>query len=106
MWIKREIEGLLREISTQRPALILTGCRQAGKTSLLKRVFPDYNYLSLDVPAVAEEAEESGQGLLQRHKNPLIIDEVQYAPRLFRYIKNEKNKILIIAAHRWLSSLP
>ncbi len=92
MWIKREIEGLLREISTQRPALILTGCRQAGKTSLLKRVFPDYNYLSLDVPAVAEEAEESGQGLLQRHKNPLIIDEVQYAPRLFRYIKNEIDK--------------
>ncbi|MBI4410967.1 MAG: ATP-binding protein [Deltaproteobacteria bacterium] len=87
MWIKREIEDVLRQIATKRPSLILTGARQAGKTSLLKRVFPEHNYVTLDIPLNAQEAEESGETFLKKYPPPLIVDEVQYAPKLLRYIK-------------------
>jgi uncharacterized protein len=87
MWIPREAETTLLQIAAQRPAAIVTGARQAGKTSLLRRVFPDYNYVSLDLPLLAEEAEESGGQFLDKHAPPLVVDEVQYAPRLFRYLK-------------------
>lgn len=81
------MEPLLEQIARERPALILTGSRQVGKTALLQRVFQDYNYVALDVPLTAQEAEESGEEFLRRHTAPLIIDEVQYAPQLFRYLK-------------------
>jgi predicted AAA+ superfamily ATPase len=87
MWIPRENETTLQNLAGERPAVIVTGARQAGKTSLLRRVFPDYDYVSLDLPLLAEEAEESGGQFLDKHAPPLMVDEVQYAPRLFRYIK-------------------
>lgn len=87
MWIEREIESSLVEVTSSRPATIVTGCRQSGKTSLLQRGFPDHEYISLDVPAVAEEAELSGETFLARHRPPVVIDEVQYAPALLRHVK-------------------
>ena len=77
----------LSHFAAERPAVIVTGSRQAGKTSLLRRVFPDYGYVSLDLPLLAEEAEESGEQCLDKHAPPLMVNEVQYAPRLFRYLK-------------------
>jgi hypothetical protein len=74
--------------------VILTGCRQAGKTSLLNRLFLEHAYVSLDIPLVAETAELSGQEFLETYPPPLIVDEVQYAPTLLRYIKAD------IDAHR------
>lgn len=88
MWIEREIQPLLTTIAQQRPAIIVTGCRQAGKTSVLRHAFPDHHYVSLDLPNQAQEAEESGAQFLERHPAPLIVDEVQYAPQLLRYVKN------------------
>lgn len=74
-------------LAAQRPAVLLTGARQTGKTSLLERAFPDHRYVSLDLPSVAEEAEQSGESFLAKHPPPVILDEVQYAPRLFRHLK-------------------
>jgi predicted AAA+ superfamily ATPase len=88
MWIYRDISPVLQTLSEVRPAVLLTGARQAGKTSLLERAFPDHAYVSLDLPSAAEEAEENGEAFLAKHSTPLIIDEVQYAPRLFRYLKH------------------
>ncbi len=87
MWIPREAEATLSHFAAERPAVIVTGSRQAGKTSLLRRVFPDFDYVSLDLPLLAEEAEETGEQFLDKHAPPLMVDEVQYAPRLFRYLK-------------------
>jgi hypothetical protein len=87
MWIPRELEATLTQTAGTRPAVVLTGCRQAGKTSLLANSFGDHRYVSLDVPMVAEEAEHSGEDFLRRHPPPVIIDEVQYAPTLLRHIK-------------------
>jgi len=72
--------------------LLLTGSRQTGKTSLLERTFSNHQYVSLDLPALADEAEHNGQQFLARHPPPLIIDEVQHAPGLFRYLKVELAK--------------
>ncbi len=87
MWIEREISALVQKISAERSALLLTGARQTGKSSLLNRLFPDHAYVSLDVPLEAKQASESGQFFLESHGAPLVIDEVQYAPELFRQLK-------------------
>jgi uncharacterized protein len=87
MWIGREIEGFMRSEAAVRPAVVLTGARQTGKTSLLSKCFPGHGYVSLDVPTEAERAETSGADFLDRHPAPLIIDEVQYAPSLLRHVK-------------------
>jgi len=87
MWIPREIEPLLQNRASQRPVVVLTGARQAGKTSLVQRLFGGYEYVSLDLPSEAEQAEKDPGGFLARHPPPLVVDEVQYAPRLFRHLK-------------------
>ncbi|MCE2406553.1 MAG: ATP-binding protein [Pseudomonadales bacterium] len=87
MWIERRIEDTVLQRAATRPAVVLTGARQTGKTSLMKRLFPDHNYVSLDLPSEAEQAERDPDSFLNRHEPPLIVDEVQYAPRLFRHLK-------------------
>lgn len=87
MWIPRKYEKTLEAMSRQFPAVLVTGPRQVGKTALVRKVFPNANYVSLDLPAVAFQAETLPQEFLQRYQPPLIIDEVQYAPSLFRYLK-------------------
>jgi len=102
MWIPRELDAKLAESAATRPAVVLTGCRKAGKTSLLVKAFADHTYVSLDVPMIAEEAEHSGEDFLKRHPPPVIIDEVQYSPTLLRHVKadidrhrNETGRFLI-----------
>src|SRR6185503_9457904 len=87
MWIKRDLEQRLRRSARTRPVVVLTGARQTGKTSTLVRLFPQYEVVSLDLPTEAEQAEKEPDAFLRRHPSPLIIDEVQYAPALFRYLK-------------------
>lgn len=66
---------------------VLTGARQTGKTSLLRRLFRDHAFVSLDLPSEAELAEKEPARFLERHPAPVIVDEVQYAPGLFRHLK-------------------
>ena len=87
MWIDRKVEPLLRQRAATRPVVVLTGARQTGKTSLMRRLFPDHGFVSLDLPSEAEQAERDPGSFLARHPPPVIIDEVQYAPGLFRHLK-------------------
>jgi len=87
MWIVRDIEPRLLRSARTRPVLVLTGARQTGKTSTFRRLFPKHSFVSLDLPTEAEQAEKEPRSFLQRHPAPLIIDDVQYAPTLFRYLK-------------------
>ena len=66
---------------------MLTGARQTGKTTLLRELFPDRPAVALDLPQDAALAEESPAEFLRRHPPPLLVDEVQYAPRLFRNLE-------------------
>lgn len=68
--------------------LLVTGPRQTGKTILLKSIMPDgMNYVTLDDKILREQAKEDPALFLEEHPAPLFIDEVQYAPDLFSYIK-------------------
>src|SRR5438105_12236095 len=87
MWISRDAEARLRRSARTRPVVVLTGARQTGKTSLLGRLFPEHGFISLDLPTEAEQAEKEPDAFLSRHPVPVIIDEVQYAPALFRHLK-------------------
>ncbi|MAE72386.1 MAG: hypothetical protein CME06_18190 [Gemmatimonadetes bacterium] len=89
MWFKRELRETLARLVDTRPVVVVTGPRQAGKTSLVRRAFPGYRYVSLDLPTLAAQAEDAPAEFLHRHPPPLIVDEVQYAPGLFRHLKRE-----------------
>ncbi|HOK01725.1 MAG TPA: ATP-binding protein [Spirochaetota bacterium] len=87
MWITRQIEYIIPKYLREFPVLLITGARQVGKTSLLKKLFPDYQYITLDDPIVAARVENSPEDFFASLKTPVIIDEAQYAPSIFRYIK-------------------
>ncbi|MDR1961948.1 MAG: AAA family ATPase, partial [Gracilibacteraceae bacterium] len=88
MLYKRTIEAVVRAISSTFPVLILTGPRQVGKTTLLQGIAEEgRQYIALDSPTNRALAKSDPELFLQRLKPPVIIDEVQYAPELFDYIK-------------------
>lgn len=87
MWITRDVEPLLNRMASQFPAVLVTGARQTGKTSLLRHLFPRTSYVTLDLPAHAEAAATAPDSLLNKYPEPLIIDEIQYAPALLKYVK-------------------
>lgn len=87
MWIDRRLSDQVLAAARQFPALVVTGGRQTGKTTLLRHLFPTASFASLDLPSAAYQAEERGEEFLRGHTEPVILDEVQYAPALFRHLK-------------------
>ncbi len=77
----------LLRLAAHFPALVVTGARQTGKSTLLKTVFPNHRYVTLDVPSLAALADENPEAFLQQYPPPVVIDAVQYAPGLFRHLK-------------------
>ncbi|MEL7624062.1 MAG: ATP-binding protein [Clostridiales bacterium] len=88
MYYERTIEPTIKNISQTFPVLIVTGPRQVGKTTLLSRLAEkDRKIVSLDNPTIRAFAKQDPEMFLQRYQPPVLIDEVQYAPELFDYIK-------------------
>jgi predicted AAA+ superfamily ATPase len=87
MWIERKISTVLHDFTAQFPVVALAGARQTGKTSLLKHLFPKAEYVTFDDPLRASDAESRPEEFLSKLGSPAIIDEVQYVPKLFRFIK-------------------
>jgi len=88
MYYPRDISSRLTDLAAYFPAVVLSGARQSGKTTLLKNTFGNYNYVSLDLPSTAEQAERNPSAFLNKNPAPLVVDEVQYAPGLFRHLKS------------------
>lgn len=86
-FIKRELEVNLLKATKQFSAVILTGARQVGKSTLVRNLFPKYNYVSLDEIDTRAYAQDDPRGFLKSHPCPLIIDEIQEAPELLSYVK-------------------
>ena len=86
--LTRTISETLVKISSAWPVLLLTGPRQVGKSSvLLMMKKKDRKHVSLDDLIVRDLALNDPQAFLQKYSPPVIIDEIQYAPNLFPYIK-------------------
>jgi len=92
MWIQRNIASIILKVSKQYPVMLLTGARQVGKTTLLTRLFNEYDYVSFDLPSIAEQAETNPQLFFSKYNKHVILDEVQYIPEIFRYLKHEVDK--------------
>ncbi len=89
--ISRHIENRILELSNSYSAILLTGPRQADKTTMLRELAEKENigrkYVTLDDLTERDMAKNDPALFLQLHKPPVFIDEVQYAPELFTYIK-------------------
>ena len=88
MELERTMSSVIKRVSKGFPILLLTGMRQVGKTFLLNKIKErNRKYVSLDFPDERELAKNHPDLFLQRYTPPILIDEVQYAPELFQYIK-------------------
>lgn len=89
MFIPRLIEQSIKEHIRQYPIISLTGPRQSGKTTLLKSVFPEYKYVSLEDIDNREFAFNDPRGFLDIYNKYVIIDEAQRVPHLFNYLQSK-----------------
>lgn len=83
----RLLAATIQRLALGFPVVVLTGPRQSGKTTLVRALFPDKPYLSLENPDVRLFANEDPRGFLARHPDGAILDEVQRAPELLSYIQ-------------------
>ena len=88
LYLTRSLEPVLTRAVQEFPAVVLTGPRQSGKTTLLQHLFGrEFRYASLEAPDVRAAALEDPRGFLAFYPPPVIFDEAQWAPELFPYIK-------------------
>jgi len=85
--IQRNLSSKLKLLAEQYPVVTLTGPRQSGKTTLVKSIFPEWGYVSLEEPDMREFASIDPRGFIGAYPRHYILDEVQRAPDLFSYIQ-------------------
>lgn len=88
-YISRNLETVVRQVTAEYSVVLVTGPRQVGKTTMLQKMMEgtERGYVSLDDLNERNLAKTDPELFLQLHKPPVLIDEVQYAPELFTYIK-------------------
>jgi uncharacterized protein len=86
----RTLEKTLKKAIKTFPAVVVTGPRQSGKTTILRELFgKTHKFLSLEDPNTRHRAKEDPIGFLENNPPPIIFDEIQYAPELLSYIKTK-----------------
>lgn len=93
-YISRNLERVVEQVTEEYPVVLVTGPRQVGKTTMLQKLMEgtDRRYVTLDDLNERNLAKTDPELFLQLHKPPVLIDEVQYAPELFNYIKINVDK--------------
>ncbi len=87
-YLTRTLERFVSGAAASFPVLLLTGARQVGKTSLLRRLAgEERNYVTLDDPLALRLAREDPALFLKRFPPPVLVDEIQYAPQLLPHVK-------------------
>jgi uncharacterized protein len=87
MYIKRHMEDAVKNVSKMFGSIMVTGFRQAGKTTLLNKITEGMNYATLDDPILLAQAVNEPGTFFKDTPPPVFVDEIQYAPNLFPYIK-------------------
>jgi len=86
-FVNRDIAAVINSQKNKFPVIAVTGPRQSGKTTLLKNIFKDYQYISLEDPNNRSFATDDPVGFLKKYNDQIILDEAQQAPQLFSYIQ-------------------
>lgn len=106
--IDREIESELNTLKNEFPIIAILGPRQSGKTTLSKKVFSKYEYISLEDYDHREFAHNDPRGFLNRYNKNVIFDEIQRVPSLISFLQthvdsiNENGTIIITGSHNFL----
>lgn len=87
-YIQRALEGQLVRAVRSFPAIVLTGPRRAGKTYLLRHLFPKASYFLLEDPDIVSRLRADPQGFLDAVTTPAILDEVQNVPEVFAFVRS------------------
>ncbi len=88
-FITRQIAPIIESQKSKFPVLAITGPRQSGKTTLLKQLFNDYEYVSLENLNTRSFATDDPVGFLNQYSDKVILDEVQRVPELFSYLQGK-----------------
>jgi uncharacterized protein len=86
--IKRSIEKSIADQIGKFPVIAITGPRQSGKTTLIKKLFPNYRYVNLEDPDLRTYALQDTRAFLKEYDHEVIFDEAQRVPDLFSYLQN------------------
>ena len=92
MRIKRTAEKKIKQLAKSFPAVAVIGPRQSGKTTLVRKVFPDKPYVLLEDPETRIFAQEDPRGFLAQFSKGAVVDEVQKVPSLFSYLQGVLDK--------------
>ena len=85
--IPRKLSGAILKFAKKYPVVSVTGPRQSGKTTLVRSLFPNHKYLSLENPETRLRALNDPKGIFDRMDQLLILDEIQHVPELLSYIQ-------------------
>ena len=88
-YIERSITSYIQKAGQGFKAVLIAGARQTGKSTLLKKLFPEIKYVTFDDPFIEDQAVRNANMFMTLNQPPVIFDEVQRTPDLFRYIKIE-----------------
>jgi predicted AAA+ superfamily ATPase len=88
MYFHRHLAPVVESIAKRKPVVVLSGARQAGKSTMLKTVYKDIRYITLNRPLVRESAKDNPSLFFDMNKPPVIVDEIQKSGELFDYIKD------------------
>lgn len=88
-WFPRAIEKVVQDAARAFPAVVITGPRRVGKTTLLRRLFPDASYKLLEAPDVVAQVKSDARGFLESldTRRPVILDEIQNTPELLPFLR-------------------
>jgi predicted AAA+ superfamily ATPase len=106
--IDRQIEEEIKTLTAEFPIIAIIGPRQSGKTTLSKKIFPDYEYISLEDIDHREFAQSDPRRFLNRYQQKVIFDEIQRVPNLMSYLQthvdklNKNGEIIITGSHNFL----